>query len=99
MVIKLINRGTSGELLLQGRLDTPAAAETDAIFEQTAERFERVVLNLEGLDYITSSGLRILKKLHVTMKKKGGELVLKNTNRMVMEVFEMTGFVSLLKFE
>ena len=99
MVIKLINRGTTGELLLEGRLDTPAAAETEAIFMQTAERFDRMILNLEQLDYITSSGLRILKRLHITMKKKDGELVIKNTNKMVMEVFEMTGFVSLLTFE
>ena len=99
MVIKLINRGTTGELLLQGRLDTPAAAETEAIFNRTAARFDKVVLNLEGLEYITSSGLRIVKQLHINMKKKNGELVVKNTNKMVMEVFEMTGFVSLLNFE
>lgn len=99
MVIKLINRGTTGELVLEGWLDTPAAAETEGIFMQIAERFDKVILNLAGLEYITSAGLRIVKKLHMAMKKKGGDLVLTNTGRNVMEVFEMTGFVSLLSFE
>ena len=35
----------------------------------------------------------------MAMKKKNGSLVLTNVRKMVMEVFEMTGFAGLLKFE
>ena len=34
----------------------------------------------------------------MAMAKKKGTLELKNVNKMVMEVFEMTGFAGLLKF-
>ena len=51
------------------------------------------------LEYISSAGLRALKRLHMEMKKKGGSLVLTNVRKMVMEVFEMTGFAGLLMFE
>ena len=63
------------------------------------ERFDRVVLNLQQLDYISSAGLRVIKIIHMGMKKKDGELVLINVQKMVMEVFEMVGFAGLLKFE
>ena len=99
MNIKLINRGQEGELVLEGRLDTLTAPEADEVFNQMAERFEKIVLNMAALEYVSSAGLRTLKRLHMAMKKKGGSLVLINVRKMVMEVFEMTGFAGLLKFE
>ena len=98
MNIKLVNKGTTGELLLVGRLDSAAAQEADALIMSTVDRFETIVLNLQDLEYTASSGLRIIRNLQVAMNKKGGELLIKNANPMVMEVFEMTGFVGFLKF-
>lgn len=99
MVIQLVNFGTKAELLLNGRLDSNTADESEKIFMQAADQFDRVVLNLANMDYISSAGLRIIKRLHMTMKKKNGSMAIKNANRMVMEVFEMTGFVALFEFE
>lgn len=99
MTIKLINRGTEGELLLCGRLDSFSAPEAEDLFNQMAERFDRLVLNMEELEYVSSAGLRIIKNLHMAMRRKAGELVLRRVGKMVMEVFEMTGFAGLLKIE
>ena len=99
MNIKLINRGQEGELVLEGRLDTLTAPEAEEVFNQMAERFEKIVRNMAGMEYVSSAGLRTLKRLHMAMKKKNGSLVLTNVRKMVMEVFEMTGFAGLLKFE
>ena len=99
MNIKLINRGQEGELVLEGRLDTLTAPEAEEVFNQMAERFEKIVLNMAGVEYVSSAGFRTLKRLHMAMKKKNGSLVLTNVRKMVMEVFEMTGFAGLLKFE
>lgn len=46
MNIKLINRGQEGELVLEGRLDTLTAPEAEEVFNQMAERFEKIVLNM-----------------------------------------------------
>ena len=99
MDIKLINRGTSGELILIGRLDANSAPEAEEIFKEMIERFDTIVLNMEQLDYISSAGLRVIKIIHMGMKKKNGELVLTKVQKMVMEVFEMVGFAGLLRFE
>ena len=98
MHIKLINRGEEGELLLAGRLDSSTAPEVEAILLQVADRFDQVILNMAQLEYISSAGLRILKLLYMALRKKEGELKVKNANKLVMEVFEMTGFVGLLTF-
>ena len=98
MTIRLIRRGNRGELVLIGRLDSLTAQETEDIFMQQAERFDDIVLNMEQMEYISSAGLRVLKKLHMAIRQKNGTLTLKNVNKMVMEVFEMTGFAGLFRF-
>ena len=83
---------------MEGRLDSSTAPEVEEIVLQMADRFDRVILNMAQLEYISSAGLRVLKLLYMALQKKDGELLLKNTNKLIMEVFEMTGFVGLLTF-
>lgn len=97
MTIKLINRGTEGELLLEGRLDAVTAPETEEIFLQMTERFDKLILNMEQLQYISSAGLRVLKQTYMAAVRKNGALELRHVNKLVMEVLEMTGFSGLLK--
>ena len=97
MTIKLINRETEGELLMIGRLDAITAPEAEEIFLQMADRFEKLILNMEELQYISSAGLRVLKKTYMATVKKNGSLELCHVNKLVMEVLEMTGFSGLLK--
>ncbi len=99
MKVKLIKRVDEGELILNGRLDSVTSVEMERIFEDVSDRFSRVILDMEGMDYVSSAGLRILKNLHIKMRKREGELILRNVPRMVMEVFEMTGFAGLLRIE
>lgn len=99
MNIKLINKGTEGEVLIIGRIDSTTAQETERILKDLVPKFEKMSLNFASLDYISSAGLRVLKVIHVAMKKKGGRLVLTNVNSTVMEVLQITGFASLLEVE
>ncbi len=99
MNVKLINRDTTGELLLIGRLDTTTAEKVAEIADNTADRFDNLVLNLSQLEYTSSAGLRMMLNLHRKMTRKGGTLKLKSVGSAVMEVLEMTGFASFLSFE
>ena len=47
---------------------------------------------------MSSAGLRILKRLYSAMRRKGGSLFLKDVNKAVMEVFEVTGFAGMFQF-
>ena len=96
--MKLVNKGDEGELLLKGKLDTQTAIEAEEYFDEVADRFDHVVLNMADLSYVSSAGLRVLKHTHIKMNKQGGMLSLKNVNENIMEVFEITGFAGLLNF-
>ncbi len=99
MTIKLINRGNEGELLLEGRLDTTTSEDAYEIFQQTAQKFDTLVLNFNKLEYVSSAGLRSLKRLYIIMQQKGGQLILRSVSPYVMEILEMTGFSALFKIE
>ena len=96
--MKLIKRDTGGELKLIGRLDATTASDAETHMVAAVERFDTLVLDMEQLDYISSAGLRALKRAHIAMRRKGGSLCVKNVARQVMEVFEITGFAGMLKF-
>ena len=86
--------------VLTGELDTASAAETEAalkpLFESTGKD---LVLDCSNLEYIASSGIRILVNLLKTAKAKGDQVVLKNVNEVIWDVLELTGFVSYFDFE
>jgi len=96
MDIKLIDRGELGELIITGRLDTKNADEVCELFLKLADRFRDLTLNMQGLKYISSAGLRVLKKTYMKVHSNGGELILTNVPPYVHEVLEMTGFAEIL---
>ena len=96
--IDLVKRGNEGELVLAGRLDSVSAVEAGKIFDRMVERFTDLVVNMKDLEYISSAGLRVIMRTYISLNNKGGTLKLKNVNKMVMEVFEITGFAGLYTF-
>ena len=99
MDIKLVDRGKEGELILSGRLDSKNAEEVSKVFLQVADRFQNVTLNMRELRYISSAGLRSLKKLYMKVRGNGGELAVSNLAPYVEEVFEMTGFAEMFEIK
>ena len=97
MRMKLVNRGNSADILLIGRLDVNAAEQAEQALLSAAERFDDVTLDLEQLDYISSAGLRAIKSFYLAMRRKGGGYRVANIQQPVMDIFEATGFVRLLK--
>ena len=96
MDVKLVDRGTDGELLMSGDLDTRTSRDADALFTQMADRFTNITLNMKDLEYVSSAGLRAIRNLYIKINQNGGKLTITNVNDNVMEVFEMTGLAGLL---
>jgi anti-anti-sigma factor len=59
----------------------------------------RLLLDLSGLSYISSAGLRVILVAAKKMKAVGGKLVLSGLNAQVAEVFEISGFNRILDIE
>ncbi len=95
--IDLIKNDTEGELLMVGELNANTAPDSERIIMTAIERFDRLILNMEKLRYVSSAGLRTLKRANISMRRKGGTLLLKDVTKSVMEVFEITGLAVMFK--
>ena len=83
--------------IISGRIDSTNAGEFDKGIE-LIDTAEKLILDVENLEYISSAGLRVILALQKTMSKKEGMKVC-NVNSDIMEVFEITGFSDMLTIE
>lgn len=91
-----IKRNTDETIIvLVGRLDTTTAPVLDKTINSDIEDTANLVLDLKGLEYISSAGLRVLLGAQKRMQKIGSMKVT-NVCEAVMDVFEMTGFADIL---
>ena len=81
-----------------GRLDTITAPALDKTIHQDIGDATNLVLDVKGMEYISSAGLRVLLSAQKKMQKIGSMKVI-NVCSEVMEVFEMTGFADILVIE
>ncbi|MBR2390223.1 MAG: STAS domain-containing protein, partial [Mogibacterium sp.] len=82
---------------LEGRIDSGNASDVESEINEamTDKDPSAVVLDAEGLEYISSAGLRVILRL----RKKHPDLSVINVKSDVFEVFEMTGFTEMMKVE
>lgn len=91
----------NGELIvaLTGRLDTITAPELEASLSGLLSQAKRVVFDFAKLEYLSSAGLRIILSSQKEVTANRAEMVIKHVNETIMDVFEMTGFSSILNIE
>ena len=94
-IIKEEQNGVS-ILKLLGRLDSNTSTEfEEKILEIIGRGTKSLVVDFEGLDYISSAGLRVLLKAAKEIRRGEGKIVLCSMNDYIKEVFEIAGFVSI----
>ena len=98
MTIEIKRNAEVTTIELAGRLDTTTAPVLDKAINEDIGNVKNLVLNLKGLEYISSAGLRVLLGAQKKMQKIGSMKVT-NVCEAVMEVFEMTGFADILVIE
>lgn len=95
-----INRNDAGiELALKGNLDTKGSVELQKAMDEICGDGAalNLIVNFTSVPFVSSAGLRVLL---LTMKKlnaAGGGMELTNVSDPIREVFNMTGFSSILK--
>ena len=85
-------------LALEGRLDTNTAPELEEALKNSIEGITELTIDMKGLDYLSSAGLRVLLGAQKTMNKQG-TMQVTNVNDTIMEIFEVTGFADILTIE
>ena len=84
---------------LSGKLNTNAALEVKDKILSALDGAQKVTFDLDGLEYISSLGLRILVAAMKQLKAQGGDMTLLNVGNQVREVLDITGFVQIFNVE
>lgn len=90
--------GSELTMTLGGRLDTTTAPVLEAEIKQNIEGIETLIMDFNALEYLSSAGLRVILSAQKIMNKQG-EMIVKNVNDTIMEIFEVTGFSDILTIE
>ena len=98
MTIEKNLNGTELNVKVIGRLDTTTAPELETEFKQSIDGVEKLTLDFAELEYLSSAGLRVILGAQKTMNKQG-EMIIKNVNETINEIFEVTGFIDILTIE
>ena len=99
MELEVKIEGTEVLATLVGRLDTAAAAQFSRDIEPLMDNADKTItLDCTGLEFISSSGLRLFLSLRKQTIAQGGKVIIKNVNADIKQVFTITGFYSLFEF-
>ena len=99
-MIKIEKAKNGSELVisLEGRLDTVTAPRLEEELKSSVQGIISLVFDLKDLQYISSAGLRVLLSAQKTMNRQG-TMAVRNVSDGVREIFDVTGFSDILKFE
>ena len=85
---------------LEGEMETTAAVEAEEVLKPLFNSNGKdVIIDCTKLEYIASSGLRILLSILKGAKATGSKVVMRNVNEDIKTVFKLTGFISIFEFE
>lgn len=98
MEIKSKKVGNIEVVSLKGKMDALNSIEvSDFLDDLTEKGYDSLIIELGGVDYMSSSGLRVLLSLLKKLRGRGGDLKLCSLQPYVMEVFEIAGFTQLFE--
>ncbi|MBR3495357.1 MAG: STAS domain-containing protein [Prevotella sp.] len=82
--------------VLSGYIDTATSEQVGQEMEPLLKQANRAIeIDCSKLEYISSSGLRLLLSLRKQVAADGGSLVIRNINDEIRKVFTLTGFFKL----
>ena len=97
MEISISESGDVRILSFQGNLDTGTSSEAESQINGLIEAgAQKLLVNFEQLEYISSAGLRVLLATAKKLKPGGGNLKICCLNQTVQEVFDISGFSTIL---
>ncbi len=100
MDTKITKEGGQTIIKVVGRMDTLNAKEFEKSIQPVLQEAKPdVCIDCEGMEYISSSGLRVFMTLLKYTNNVEGELILCKMRPDVKDVFDMTGFSALFNIQ
>ncbi len=83
-------------LNINGRIVSTTAPVLEKAIEDVLKTENKLILDFSGVDFMASSGIRVLLIAYKHLKIQDGLLILRNVNPAVMNVLEVTGLKDFL---
>ena len=84
-------------IAIAGRLDAATALVADKTINKTLdENTNRLLFDLSALEYLSSGGLRVILGAAKEIRRREGKVALAALNQYVFEIFEVSGFTSMI---
>lgn len=100
MEAKILERENEIVVAIEGRVDTLSAPELEEVVSPIWETGAiTLVFDCEQMEYISSSGLRVVLTAHKRVAANGGKFILRNLQPAVRSVIDMTGFSRIIVIE
>jgi len=99
MKIEAVEEGNSLRLDIEGKIDTLTSREFQDTVLNSFRKYSDVSVNMEGVPYVSSAGLRAFLIGQKTAASKGGSFSILNVDQSVMDVFKATGFDKVLDIQ
>jgi anti-anti-sigma factor len=81
----------------EGKLDTNTCPDAEVHLKKTLDDgAKKILVNFSKLDFVSSAGLRVLLSTAKRLESSGGELRICGLNETVNEIFEISGFDTIL---
>lgn len=98
MEVDIKLEGQKATVLIEGRIDSSTAPELEKKICKVIKKVNDMVLDFEKVEYITSAGLRVILGASKVLSEKGKLLII-NTSDVIKEIFDMTGFSSVVEID
>ncbi len=95
MTIKVYEENGTTVIAPEGKIDHITVKDFESQMDALCEQHDTLTLDMAGVEYVSSAALRAILNAHDLLEGKNG-LVLKNVNKKVMEIFNITGFADYL---
>lgn len=100
MEIIVKNNPENVTAIMSGSFDTLAAEQAESTVKELEELAGKsLIIDCNALDYIASSGLRVLLRLRKACASKGQQVTLLGVNENIMEVLKVTHFDRMFTIE
>ena len=96
MTINETQNDTTMIFQIEGRLDTNTAPQLEARIRDSLQTCKKLILDLHAVEYISSSGLRVVLLAHKLLEGIGGKMSVKNPSEFCKQVLAATGMESVL---
>ena len=81
----------------RGRLDLVSSPTLEKDLKEHMDGVQEIIMDFTDVEYLSSGGLRVLLTTEQQLEKNGGNMTVIHANDYILEVFELVGFMDVIK--